>query len=61
MKTWNLEKYPNSEKCFEMVRGDILHIPPILIHQFYGLEDSEILEVSTQHFEDDSYRLEKGD
>ena len=25
-------------------------------HRFTGLEDSEILEVSTRHYEDDSYR-----
>ncbi|MDD5254073.1 MAG: cupin domain-containing protein [Candidatus Nanoarchaeia archaeon] len=40
--------------------GDKLHITPGLIHRFYGLEDSEIFEFSTQHFDEDSYRVEKG-
>jgi quercetin dioxygenase-like cupin family protein len=29
-------------------------------HQFTGLQTSEILEISTQHFEDDSHRLIEG-
>jgi mannose-6-phosphate isomerase-like protein (cupin superfamily) len=41
--------------------GDVFHIPPFLVHQFLALEDSEIIEFSTQHFESDSHRLEKGD
>ena len=46
---------------FEMVRGDCLDIPPGLVHQMEALEDAELLEFSTQHFESDSYRLVKGD
>lgn len=41
--------------------GDVFHIPPFLAHQFIAIEESEIMEFSTQHFESDSYRLEKGD
>ncbi|MEK7486441.1 MAG: cupin domain-containing protein [Planctomycetota bacterium] len=45
-----------------METGDAFHIYPGLIHQFEGLaKESEIFEFSTQHFEDDSYRLVKGD
>lgn len=36
-----------------------IHIKPNMVHLFRGLEDSVILEVSTQHFENDSYRLTK--
>ncbi len=37
-------------------------IPPGLKHQFIGIADiSEIMEFSTQHFESDSKRTEKGD
>jgi len=36
--------------------GNVVHIKPGVDHQFLGFEDSEILEISTQHFEDDSYR-----
>ena len=39
--------------------GDTIHIAPGDIHSFTGLEDSEILEVSTKHMEDDSYREDK--
>jgi len=32
-----------------------------MVHQMETLEDSELLEFSTQHFETDSHRLVKGD
>ncbi len=44
-----------------MKPGDTLEIPPQLRHRFTGLDDSEILEFSTQHFDEDSYRVELGD
>lgn len=46
---------------FEMVTGDCLDVPPGLVHQMEAIEDAELLEFSTQHFESDSYRLIKGD
>ena len=50
------------ESQFEMVPGDVLEIAPGLKHQFGGIaERSEIMEFSTQHFESDSVRTEKGD
>jgi len=36
--------------------GHTVRIEPGDVHSFTGLEDSEILEVSTKHMEDDSYR-----
>lgn len=51
-------------KTFEvrqLTEGDALEVPPLLAHQMLALEDSELIEFSTQHFEDDSYRLVKGD
>ena len=51
-----------AESEFEMVPGDVLEIPPGLKHQFGGIaEVSEIMEFSTQHFESDSVRTDKGD
>jgi mannose-6-phosphate isomerase-like protein (cupin superfamily) len=41
--------------------GDSFHIPVGLIHRITGLEDSEIFEFSTQHFDEDSYRITQGD
>jgi uncharacterized RmlC-like cupin family protein len=45
----------------EMKPGDVFHIPRGLIHQFEAISDAQIIEFSTQHFENDSYRLVKGD
>lgn len=41
--------------------GDALHIYKGLRHQMEALEDSELYEFSTQHFDSDSYRIIKGD
>ncbi|MDJ0523115.1 MAG: cupin domain-containing protein [Planctomycetota bacterium] len=40
-----------------MVPGDHHHVPPGVEHRFWGLEDSEIIEFSTHHEEEDSYRV----
>lgn len=42
-------------------QGDIVHIMPGEPHQLIAKEESEIFEVSTQHFDYDSYRIEMGD
>ena len=41
--------------------GDSFEVPQGLRHQMFALEETFLLEFSTQHFEEDSYRLEKGD
>lgn len=41
--------------------GDTFHLKPGLVHKMTALQDSELLEISTQDFEDDSYRIIKGD
>jgi len=41
--------------------GDIIPIKQFLPHQLEALEEGVIFEVSTQHFDSDSYRLWKGD
>ena len=41
--------------------GDNFHVPKGLRHQMIALEDTELYEFSTQHFEQDSYRITKGD
>jgi len=38
-------------------KGDSYRLEPFTPHRFIGLRKSIILEVSTQHFEYDSYRL----
>ena len=41
--------------------GENFHIYVGLRHQMVALEDSELFEFSTQHFDSDSYRVIKGD
>ena len=41
--------------------GDNFHVYTGLRHQMIALEDTELFEFSTQHFDEDSYRLQKGD
>ena len=40
--------------------GDCVSIPQGVAHQLLALEDSEVMEVSTQHKDSDSYRIFKG-
>ena len=41
--------------------GDNFHVFRGLRHRMLALEDSELFEFSTEHFDSDSYRLQKGD
>ena len=41
--------------------GDNFHVHRGLKHRMIALEDTEVFEFSTQHFDSDSYRIEKGD
>lgn len=42
-------------------RGDNFHVYRGLRHQMIALEDTELFEFSTQHFDEDSHRIKKGD
>jgi mannose-6-phosphate isomerase-like protein (cupin superfamily) len=44
-----------------MEEGDSFHVPVGLRHQLHALVDSEIIEISTQHFDEDSIRVAPGD
>lgn len=50
----------NSKSCI-LKKGDNFHVPRGLRHQMLAIEDTELFEFSTQHFDSDSYRIEKGD
>jgi mannose-6-phosphate isomerase-like protein (cupin superfamily) len=39
-------------------KGDHQRIAPGVVHRFWGIETAEIIEFSTHHEDDDSYRLE---
>jgi quercetin dioxygenase-like cupin family protein len=41
--------------------GDSFHVPVGLNHQMLGLLDTDMFEFSTQHFDEDSYRVIRGD
>jgi len=71
-ETWYVSKglfdlvYFNTDNAEELQQrlkvGDVIHIPQGQPHKLYALlNNSEIFEISTQHFEDDSYRIGKGD
>ena len=44
-----------------MERGDKFHVYRGLRHQMFALEDSDLFEFSTQHFDSDSNRVIPGD
>ena len=58
---FGLEPDLTKAETLEMSPGDVFFVPQGLIHQMEAIEDSELLEFSTQHFEEDSYRIIKGD
>ena len=41
--------------------GQNFYVYPGLRHQMEALENSELYEFSTEHFDEDSYRIIKGD
>ena len=41
--------------------GENFHVYRGLRHQMVALEDSELFEFSTEHFDSDSHRIMKGD
>ena len=49
----------NGERCYTQIqKGDVIEIKKGLPHQLTALtEDATIFEVSTQHFDEDSYRI----
>ena len=44
---------------YTMLPGEAIRILPNTYHRFTGLTDAKILEVSTHHRDEDSYRLTK--
>ena len=50
-----------SAKSIILEKGDNFHVYRGLKHQMLALQDTELYEFSTQHFDEDSYRIIKGD
>ena len=51
----------DNAKEIVLARGDKFHVYRGLRHQMLALEDTDMFEFSTQHFDEDSYRVIKGD
>jgi len=58
-----VKESPESEVIeeFELVAGECMDVPLGLVHQMEALEDAELYEFSTQHFDSDSHRIVAGD
>ncbi len=50
---------PEEMKIVKMYSGNVKEIPVGFIHQVFAIEDSTIIEFSTQHFDEDTYRISK--
>lgn len=51
----------NADKWTKVIKpGDVIHIPPGNPHKLKAITDAVIWEVSSRHFESDSYRIGKG-
>ena len=61
-----LVKYSDNDNLDEaneviLERGDKSHVYRGLRHQMFAMEDTDMFEFSTQHFDSDSHRIIKGD
>lgn len=51
-----------AEKYGQVLKvGDVVEVKKGIPHQLYCVEEGDIFEVSTQHFDEDSYRIIVGD
>tara|TARA_R110000744_G_scaffold85265_2_gene166658 strand:- start:12222 stop:12581 length:360 start_codon:yes stop_codon:yes gene_type:complete len=57
---WTDDKNDLNTQVLTLKAGDSFHVPIGLRHQMTGLTDVEMFEFSTQHFDEDSIRIEVG-
>ena len=55
------DKSPENTCTVILRAGDTFYVPVGMRHQMTGITDVEMFEFSTQHFDEDSIRVEKGD
>jgi len=48
-------------RVYNLREGSTIHVPVGQRHTLFALRDTRIVEFSTQHFDEDSYRILKGD
>ena len=58
---YSLDEDISFANTITLSKGDRFHVYRGLKHQMEALEDTELFEFSTQHFDEDSYRLITGD
>ena len=58
---WNDRKTDSFVEKALLTEGDSFHVPVGMRHQMLGLTDVVMFEFSTQHFDEDSIRIMKGD
>lgn len=56
---WDEDIYQANSKILSV--GDTFHVPAGMKHRLIAMENSRVFEFSTQHFDDDSIRVLKGD
>ena len=54
-------KLKQKNKEIVLKKGETIRLLPKTLHQVFALENTDILEISTKHFESDTCRIEKGD
>ena len=59
--TYGQDEDINKAAVVKLSTGDSFHIPVGLIHKIRAIQTAEVFEFSTEHFDEDSYRLIKGD
>ena len=57
---WSDDKSDLNTEVTVLKAGDTFYVPVGMRHQMTGLTDVEMFEFSTQHFDEDSIRIEKG-
>ena len=57
MRSW----WNNNVKFEEMNVGDVFHVPPRMVHTLQAVTDFTVMEFSTHHDDDDSYRIIRWD
>jgi hypothetical protein len=71
METWYINKgefkfsFIDTEKAISynrtLKKGDVVTIKRGMPHQLEAITNGEVFEISTEHFDSDSYRIAKGD
>jgi mannose-6-phosphate isomerase-like protein (cupin superfamily) len=59
--TYGYDEDINKAETIQLEVGDSFHIPVGLIHRISAIKNAQVFEFSTQHFYEDSIRIEKGD